>query len=169
MLVSGFKSLFFLFNLVLDCFVGFDAPVQKAIPYFAFSFSSSLDRFALLRKAKNLLQLEEAIKRIDEEEEMRRACEIEIEKEKIPKACFDYSRVQKLSSKKGLEIQKKAESLCEKRIQSTSSLSLIQKWMKISSLSAKCQFLLKERARLLMYQGKQDHWKQDHLEDFLID
>ena len=156
----GLRFVFFL--LSLSSFLSFSFGSSKrsfksfsmrhSVPV-SFSFDSYLP---LLRKAKNPSQLEFLLKRMEEEGVIKRACEIEEEREKMPKACFNYSRIPSLSRKKALEIERKANHLCQKRVKNTESLFVLENWMKISSLSAKCLSFLEEKARLLRYRQKED-------------
>lgn len=109
-----------------------------------------LSHLSLIREATNASQLEKDLKEVQEEQEIKRGCQIEKEIQKIPKTCFIYSHKKSLSRKKRLEIKKEAEDLCQKLAQN-SSLLLLEKWKQIPSLSPRCQSFLQKQEILLRY------------------
>ena len=112
----------------------------------------------LIRKSKSLPELQKKLSELSEEKELKRACQIEEEQNKIPKACFHYSSSISLSKEEKLEIQTKANELCKNIVQKTKNILKLKRWHKITSLSSNCKKWLKEKETLLIYKKKDSNF-----------
>lgn len=124
----------------------------------SFAFASSVfetEELLILQKSKKLSDLQENLGDLRESREILRACEFEREFKKIPKACFQASRIKSLSQKKKEIYYEVAQNLCKEVVQKSSSLENLKKWEKISLLSTQCKDLLKKRLEILIYKQKE--------------